>query len=58
MTTTAQRLGDDPRVMVARAALEESRATTAPHVEAARWWGRLEEVLAGVLDALNEEPPF
>lgn len=53
-----QQLHTDSRVHAARALLNESRRPEASQIEAARWWGRLEQALASVLDAIGEEPPF
>ncbi|MFC9973618.1 hypothetical protein ACFVH6_22255 [Spirillospora sp. NPDC127200] len=52
------RLRSDPRVEYAQILLHRSREADGQQVSAARWWGRLEAALEGVIDAIKEEPPF
>ncbi|WP_176728557.1 hypothetical protein [Planobispora rosea] len=42
----------------ARLLLTESQEADGQQVDPARWWGRFETALAGVLDAIEEVPPF
>ncbi|MFF4417525.1 hypothetical protein ACFYY8_33790 [Streptosporangium sp. NPDC001559] len=58
MGATADQLHRDARVTAARQLLKESQDADGKQVDAARWWGRLETGLAGVLAAIEEVPPF